>query len=64
MLRSHEDAPSAEKVARAALRLKPRDRVTLANRLLASLPPDADIETAWDAEIARRIEEVDSGKVN
>ncbi len=46
-----------------ALRLTPSERATLAQRLLASLDEDAEIEEAWAAEIERRIADVESGAV-
>ena len=48
----------------AALKLPPEVRGAIANRLLDSLQDeelDADVEAAWDAEIARRLDELDSG---
>jgi putative addiction module component (TIGR02574 family) len=47
----------------AALRLTPGERAALAQRLLASLDEDAEIEDAWAAEIERRIADVESGAV-
>ena len=46
-----------------ALRLTPSERAALAQRLLASLDEDAEIEEAWAAEIERRIADVESGAV-
>ncbi len=50
-----------------ALALTPEERAELAGSLLESLDPsDEDpkaVEAAWDDEIARRIEDLDSGKV-
>ena len=46
-----------------ALKLTPGERAVLAQRLLASLDEDAEIEDAWAAEIERRIAEVESGAV-
>jgi len=46
-----------------ALKLTPDERAPLAQRLLASLDEDAEIEDAWAAEIERRIAEVESGAV-
>ena len=48
-----------------ALRLSEPDRAALVDALLESLEPaaDAQVETAWRAEIRRRIEEVESGEV-
>ena len=47
-----------------ALKLAPSDRAALAQRLLASLDADSEIEEAWASEIDRRIAEVESGAVN
>jgi putative addiction module component (TIGR02574 family) len=57
--------PEEERVIEGALRLPKSARAALAARLLDSLDVeiDADAEEAWDNEIARRLEEVDSGKV-
>jgi putative addiction module component (TIGR02574 family) len=48
-----------------ALRLEPDARAELAAELLASLdgPPDPDAETAWAAEIDRRIAAIESGAI-
>jgi putative addiction module component (TIGR02574 family) len=53
------------RVLEDALRLPPEARGALAVRLLDSLDTkvDPDAEAAWDAEIARREQELDSGKV-
>lgn len=48
-----------------ALQLPPTSRADLASTLIRSLDneSDADAETAWAAEIDRRVAELDSGKV-
>jgi putative addiction module component (TIGR02574 family) len=48
-----------------ALRLPPEARAALAGSLLDSLDQevDDDAEAAWSSEIARRVSELDSGKV-
>jgi len=48
-----------------ALSLPPEARAALAGSLLDSLDDsvDADAEEEWNKEIARRIQELDSGKV-
>ncbi len=46
-----------------ALKLTPGERAALAQRLLASLDQDAEIEEAWAVEVERRIAEVESGAV-
>jgi putative addiction module component (TIGR02574 family) len=52
-------------ILKEALRLPPEARAALAGSLLDSLdePPDLDAESAWEAEIAARIREIDEGKV-
>ena len=47
------------------LKLPPAKRIELAERLIESVPPfpDEETELAWKDEIARRIEEVDQGRV-
>ena len=55
-----------EKVRAEALNLSESERADLAHNLVASLdgPADSDVEKAWDAEILRRLSEVESGTVN
>ncbi len=52
-----------ERVRAEALNLSESERAELACNLVASLdgPADTDVETAWDAEISRRLSEIDSG---
>jgi putative addiction module component (TIGR02574 family) len=53
-----------KKLLDEALRLEPAERETLAGELFDSLETeDADAEAAWEAEIERRIVELDHGKV-
>ena len=54
------------KLVEDALKLPPEARGALASRLLESLHDevaDPDAEAAWEAEIDRRLRELDSGKV-
>ncbi|MGH9361414.1 MAG: addiction module protein, partial [Thermoanaerobaculia bacterium] len=48
-----------------ALELPEEERADLADRLLASLEeePDLEVEEAWRHEVARRLEELRSGAV-
>ena len=48
----------------AALALSEAERAKLARDLIASLdgPADDDVAEAWDIELCRRINEVESGK--
>jgi putative addiction module component (TIGR02574 family) len=52
-------------ILKEALRLPLEARAALAGSLLDSLdePPDLDAVSAWDAEIAARIREIDEGRV-
>jgi putative addiction module component (TIGR02574 family) len=52
-----------DKVRAAALNLSETERAELAHSLVASLdgPADAGVEQAWDAEIERRLSEIDAG---
>jgi len=54
----------ADDLLKRALALPSADRADIASVLINSLDPeeDAAVRAAWDAEIARRIEELDSGK--
>ena len=52
-----------EKLEAEALKLTPGERAALAQRLLASLEEDAEIEEAWAVEVERRIAEVEIGAV-
>lgn len=52
-----------EELSQKALSLPAGERVRLAEALLATLQPaDTDTDAAWDAEITRRIAEVDAGE--
>ena len=55
----------ATRLLEEALRLPPEARATIAGRLMENLDEqvDEDAEAAWAKEIARRLEEVDPGKV-
>ena len=52
-----------EDVESAALQLPRKVRARLAERLIASLDEEDEIEQAWNEEVARRVREVDSGEV-
>lgn len=58
-------SPSAIEILTSALKLPDSDRAALAAQLIESLDQsrDAGAEKAWEAEIARRLVELDSGKV-
>jgi putative addiction module component (TIGR02574 family) len=50
---------------RDASELSEHDRATLAGLLIESLEgdPEAEVEAAWNAEIERRVADIDSGAV-
>jgi putative addiction module component (TIGR02574 family) len=51
-----------DELSQKALELPAEERVLLAERLLATVHEvDPEVETAWDAEIQRRLAEIDRG---
>lgn len=58
-------SPTAEELLKQALNLGENDRASVAGALIESLHQevDPDVEEAWDTEIRRRVEELDSGAV-
>lgn len=56
---------TAEAILADALALEPQERAEIAAELMASLdgPADSDAEAAWEAEIRRRMDEIDAGAV-
>ena len=58
--------PDVSELLKKALALPPEARVALATSLFESLdegPADQGVEAAWSEEVKRRIEDIDSGKV-
>ena len=55
--------PKVELLEAEALKLPAEDRARLADRLIASLSEDSEVEEAWAAEIERRIADVEAGRV-
>ncbi|MEP6820553.1 MAG: addiction module protein [bacterium] len=51
------------RILEEALALPAAERARLAASLISSLEPeeDSDVEQAWRAEVARRVEELDNG---
>lgn len=45
-----------------AMKLSLEERARLADRLIASLSDDAEIEEAWALEVERRIAEIEAGR--
>jgi putative addiction module component (TIGR02574 family) len=58
-------SPELDDLLKKAMSLPPEGRAALASSLLESLDQtvDEDAEAAWQREIARRMDEVQSGKV-
>lgn len=52
-----------EQIKAAAMHLSPEERADLADWLWLNAAPREEVEAAWDAEIARRIAEIDAGTV-
>jgi putative addiction module component (TIGR02574 family) len=58
--------PDVSELLKKALALPPEARAALATSLFESLdeePADQGVEAAWSEEVKRRIEDIDSGKV-
>jgi putative addiction module component (TIGR02574 family) len=51
-----------EAVEAQALKLTAAERAQLADRFIASLFEDQEVEEAWAAEVERHIEEIESGR--
>ena len=54
---------AAEALLAQALKLAPEDREMVAAELMGSLEKDPGYDDAWAAEIKRRIDEADSGRM-
>jgi putative addiction module component (TIGR02574 family) len=58
----------AQQLLDQAMQLSPDEREGLADQLYLSLhataEPQEEVHAAWSEELARRLEEVDAGKVN
>jgi putative addiction module component (TIGR02574 family) len=52
-----------EIVEAEAMKLTPRERADLADKLWVSAHSAEEVDAAWEAEIARRIQQIDSGEV-
>ena len=57
------EAAALQRIEAEALRLNPDERAELAERLWASVEGSDSPDPAWEAEIRRRMQEVDSGAV-
>lgn len=52
---------TAKQIMDEAMKLSPEERADLADWLWVSAMPHEEVAAAWDAEIARRIAEIDAG---
>ena len=52
-----------EEIHAEAMKLSTEERAELADRLWASLAPQSEIDAAWDAEIERRVRQLEAGEV-
>jgi len=59
-------AAELERVVEQALSLPGLERLSVARRILESIEPEAseDVERAWEEEIIKRVEKIDSGTAN
>jgi putative addiction module component (TIGR02574 family) len=55
--------PRVERIEAELLDLPTEDRARIAERLIASLDQDAESDTAWRAEVERRLADLDGGTV-
>lgn len=53
-----------EMIAAEAMKLAPQERANLADRLWLSVHSVQEVEAAWDAEVARRVEQIERGEVS
>lgn len=53
-----------EQIVAEALKLPPQERADLADRLWISVDMPEAVAAAWDAEIERRIAQLDAGEVD
>jgi putative addiction module component (TIGR02574 family) len=56
----------AEDILNAALKLNDKEKAAIAASLIDSLDPsvDDDVESAWQAEIQKRLHEIEAGTVS
>ena len=56
---------TVEELLRQALQLEPRARAELAALILESVPTESseEVDAAWESEIRRRVQELESGSV-
>ena len=55
--------PNLDDIQAEAMKLSNEERAELADRLWASLEPQADVDAAWAVEIERRVRQLETGEV-
>ena len=55
--------PNLDAIQAEAMKLSIEERAELADRLWASLEPQADVDAAWAVEIERRVRQLELGEV-
>ena len=56
--------PSPIEIAQTeAMKLSPSQRADLADKLWLSVHSKEEVDAAWEAEIARRMQQIDSGEI-
>jgi putative addiction module component (TIGR02574 family) len=53
----------ADQIETEAMKLSPEARADLADKLWLSVHSNEEVEAAWEAEIAKRIQQIDNGQV-
>jgi putative addiction module component (TIGR02574 family) len=54
--------PTRSEIEAEAMKLSPRERADLADKLWMSVHSQEEVDLAWEVEIARRLEELDAGR--
>lgn len=54
--------PTRMEIEAEAMKLTPRERGDLADKLWLSVHTKEEVDAAWDIEIARRLEALDAGR--
>lgn len=55
--------PTPQEIVEAqAMKLSPDERADLADRLWLSVHSREEVDQAWEAEVARRIQQIDAGE--
>ena len=55
--------PNLDDIQAEAMKLSIEERAELADRLWASLEPQADVDAAWAVEIERRVRQLETSEI-